>query len=110
MKRLEAFYGSPNVNELIALGDSYKRWVNFQRLCNSHEKLKAQNGIGDFQVEILKPRNFLAHAKPLLEDGVYIFKYRDEEYRFDENVSIELRKTIIRYKENFTEIIGILRE
>jgi hypothetical protein len=107
--RLASFIENPQVDEMINLSDSYKRWINFQRLSDSHEKLKTLNSVGDFTVEILKPRNFLAHSKPEInKDGAYVFQYQGEEYIFDDNVSSDLRKTILRYKQAFSSIISLL--
>ena len=107
--RLASFIENPQVDEMINLSDSYKRWVNFQRLSESHEKLRTQNSIGDFTIEILKPRNFLAHGKPETnKDGAYVFRHQGEEYIFDDNVSSDLRKTILRYKQAFSSIIDLL--
>jgi hypothetical protein len=91
------------------LSDSYKRWINFQRLFESHDKLRKTNSIGNFSADILKPRNFLAHGKPEInKDGAYVFRHQGEEYIFDDNVSAELRKTILKYKRAFSDIIALL--
>lgn len=107
--RLASFIENPHVDEMINLSDSYKRWINFQRLSDSHEKLKVLNSVGDFTVEILKPRNFLAHGRPEINsDGAYVFRHQGEEYIFNDNVSSELRKTILRYKQIFSSIVSLL--
>ena len=108
IKRTEAFKENPSIDEMIGLSDSYKRWLNFQRLCSFHKSLKDMDEIGDFNAEILQPRNFLAHAKPIVENDVYIFRHGEKEYRFDNAVSAELRRTIIKYKNEFTKIINLL--
>lgn len=107
--RLASFIKNPHVDEMINLSDSYKRWINFQRLFESHEKLKNTNSVGDFAADILKPRNFLAHGKPETnKDGAYVFRHQGEEYVFDDGVSSGLRKTILRYKQVFSDIITLL--
>jgi hypothetical protein len=107
--RLAGFIENPQVDEMISLSDSYKRWINFQRLFESHEKLKNTNSVGDFAIDILKPRNFLAHGKPeVSKDGAYVFRHQGEEYIFDDDVSSGLRKTILRYKQVFSDIITLL--
>lgn len=107
--RLASFIENPHVDEMINLSDSYKRWINFQRLSDSHEKLKVLSSVGDFTVEILKPRNFLAHGRPEINsDGAYVFRHQGEEYIFNDNVSSELRKTILRYKQIFSSIVSLL--
>lgn len=107
--RLASFVEKPQVDEMINLSDSYKRWINFQRLSDGHDKLKTLEVVGDFAVEILKPRNFLAHSKPEInKDGAYVFRYQGDEYVFDDSVSSELRKTILRYKKFFSSAIVLL--
>jgi hypothetical protein len=108
-ERLTKFLANPDINEMLDLSDSYRRWINFKRLCEKHDKLKSKDQIGDFNAEVLKPRNLLAHGKPeRYEGGVYLFRYQEEEFRFDDEASIRLRQTILRYKEAFSDILRTL--
>jgi hypothetical protein len=109
IKRLEEFNKNPRIDEMLDLSDSYKHWLNFKRLSESHEKMKNLKSVGDFEAEILRPRNSLAHGKPEFENGVYVFRHQGKEYRFDEDVSAELRKTILRHKKGFEDILDVLK-
>ncbi len=108
--RLAKFSERPDLNEMINLSDSYKRWLNFQRLWKSHEKLKGRNTIGDYDAEVLKPRNFLAHGTPEPhKDGGYLFHYQGKAFRYTDEVSLSLRQTILRYKQEFSNILKTLK-
>jgi CheY-like chemotaxis protein len=110
-KSLAAFIERPEITNMLALCDSDKRWQNFNRLWKSHEKLKEREKTGDYIVEVLRPRNFLAHGKSEShKDGGYIFHFHEKEYLFDNNISLELRQTILRYKNAFTEIIKLISD
>lgn len=111
-KALAGFIESPRTIDMIALCDSSaKRWQNFNRLWKSHAKLKGREKIGDYFVDVLRPRNFLAHGKPeLYSEKGFLFRHRGEEYYFDEVTSQELRQTILRYKQSFSTIITLIKE
>jgi hypothetical protein len=97
---------NPEVFEMLDMCDSDKRWQNFNRLRKSHDKLKGKDRIGDFTAEVLNPRNFLAHGRSELQkDGGYLFRFQGNEYRFDDEVSSNLRKTILKYKKAFSGIL-----
>lgn len=108
---LANFIGGPDTISMLALCDSDKRWQNFNRLWKSHRKLKERGKIGDYVVEVLRPRNFLAHGKPERQtNGGYLFRYREKEYHFDDTTSVKLRQTILRYKIAFSNIIDLIKQ
>lgn len=107
---LAGFIQNPRLETMQELSDSSKRWQNLKRLWKHHEGLSSRAGIDDFDAEVLKPRNSLAHGKPeYLDDGSCIFKYQGKEYRFDDEVSLQLRQKILKYKKNFLEIRDALK-
>jgi hypothetical protein len=96
---LDAFKAAPQVDTLLALCDSDKRWQNYARLKKVHPTLKA-HALGNYSTDILRPRNFLAHGVATrAEDGSFLFAYQGKEYRFDDNESVLLRRKIIEYKQ-----------
>lgn len=105
---LEEFGRTPNANEMIALCDSNKRWRNFNRLWKQHPKLKGGEKVGNYEAEILIPRNFLAHGKPEIQNDGYCFRFQGKEFFYNEEVSSNLRKKILAYKEDFANILRIL--
>ena len=105
-ERLTKFLASPEINEMLELCDSDNRWRNFVRVRKSHEKLNGKHGIGDYSLEVLKPRNFLAHGRPeMVDGGGCVFHYQGKEFYYDDDVSSQLRQTILRYKGAFIEIL-----
>lgn len=104
--RLDAFFENPQIGEMLSLCDSNKRWQNFNRLWKQHDGLKKRAKIGDYETEILNPRNFLAHGKPeLYREGGYLFVHRGNRFLFNDETSLILRQTILRYKVAFSEIL-----
>lgn len=105
---LADFAQAPSIEGLLALCDSDKRWSNFNRIKKRHDFLKSRT-FGNYQSDVLKPRNFLAHGIPeKLDDGTLRFTHRESTYHFNEQVSEQLRKAIIQYRDVFTEIRNIL--
>lgn len=108
---LNDFIEQPNAVGMLALCDSDKRWQTFNRLRKAHIKLKGKEKPGNYVQDILRPRNFLAHGKPEpRENGGYLFRYKDKEYYFDDEVSQGLRQTILRYKNVFSSFIDLIKE
>ncbi len=111
VEALNSFIDTPNTDAMLALCDSDKRWQNFKRLQKAHTRLQGGEQLGNYAQEVLRPRNFLAHGKSEFhENGGYIFRYQGKEYRFDDEVSLELRQTILRYKNTFSSLIKLVQE
>lgn len=110
IEALREFAEQPTTDSMLSLSDSDKRWRNFNRLCKRYDKLKKEKEtLGDYVEDVLKPRNFLAHGKSERDEkGAYLFRYRGKEYTFNNETSLELRRTILRYKNKFFDIIEIL--
>lgn len=109
-ERLHAFLENPAIIEMLNLCDSSKRWQNFNRLWKQHEKLRSRGRVGEFDKDVLGPRNFLAHGRPLYrDDGSVLFSHQGREYLFNADNSLKLRQTILQYKVAFSEIRTILR-
>lgn len=107
---LDAFIKQPDVFGMLALCDSDKRWQNFNRLRKVHAKLKGKKKLGDYVQDVLHPRNFLAHGKPEShENGGVTFRYREKEYYFDDEISLELRQKILVYKNTFLSLIDVIK-
>lgn len=104
------FEQAPSIEGLLALcaDSSTKRWDNFKRIKKRHDYLKSRS-FGNYQSDVLKPRNFLAHGVPeKLDDGTLRFTHRNASYDFNDQVSEQLRKMIIQYREVFTDIRNAL--
>lgn len=109
LEALSVFKEAPSIDGLLHLSDSDKRWQSFNRVKKHHNLLKDNSLTGDYQKDILSPRNFLAHGVPERKiDGSFLFRHRGKVYTFDDGVSQTLRKKILEYKSAFTEIAGIL--
>jgi hypothetical protein len=108
-RRLNDFIENPGVTEMLELSDSNKRWQNFNRLSKAHDQLRGQPRVGDYVEEVLKPRNFLAHGRPVAsQNGGYTFDYRGNEYHFNDTTSLQLRRTILEYKSALDRILGAI--
>lgn len=107
--RLVEFSKSPELKTMLDMCDSNKRWENFNRLWRYHGDLKEKERIGDYKAEVLDVRNALAHGKPEIRDGGYLFRHHNKEYFFTDESSSELRKTILKYKREFSSVLNLLR-
>ncbi len=101
--KLQEFKAAPTVEGMLLFCDSYKRWLLFKSIMKIHPSLKGIQ-IGDFNQEVLSPRNYLAHGTGQMIDRGYVFRYLDREYLFNDDVSLALRKTILEYKKTFESI------
>lgn len=100
---IEEFIKNPSVALLLKLGDSSKRWENYKRLADL-EKEYFHAEIGDYQADVLKPRNFLAHGRPIAVEEGQKFLHLGKEYIFNDRVGIDLRILIGKYRERFSKI------
>lgn len=108
-ERLDTFIECPQVREMLSLCDSNKRWQNFNRLWRQHEELRNRQRVGDYESDILVPRNFLAHGKPVYgANKSFSFIHRNREFQFNDAISLALRQTILTYKTALSEILQIL--
>ncbi|PHS30781.1 MAG: hypothetical protein COA95_07630 [Methylophaga sp.] len=97
--------GSEDIVSLLENLESAKKWNICQTLSKQLETLNV-NDIGDYQTEILKPRNFLAHGIPeLQDDGSLLFKHYGKEYIFSDEESILLRQKLQYYSLQFEDIL-----
>jgi len=102
-KKLATFKGAPTLDAMLRMCDSYKRWLTFKRLAQKLAVAK-DAGVGDYFKEVLDPRNFLAHGTPRQSNDGYVFAYAGKEYSFNTKVGLELRKTILDYRNKFQEL------
>lgn len=108
--RLDKFIETPQVNTMLSFCDSNKRWENFNRVKKEHSRLNSAIKLGDYVSEILHPRNFLAHGRPKKnDDGGLSFSFNGKEYVFNDAVSLQLRQKILIYKDEFANIISLLK-
>jgi len=108
-RKLELFRENPSVDGLLELCDSSKLWQNFNRAKKQVGALKIVT-IGNYEDEILGPRNHLAHGIASAEqNGDVRFSHRNNDYIFNETVGTELRKKIIEYKGAFRAIEAALQ-
>ncbi|MFH1636212.1 MAG: response regulator [Chloroflexota bacterium] len=106
---LDAFDKNPETAKMLDLCDSDKRWQNYNRLRKYHNKLRCRERIGDYAAEVLAPRNALAHGSPQSREEGLLFHYRGREFLFNDDTSLALRQTILRYKDTFSEILITLK-
>lgn len=107
---LIAFSENPQIDIMLSLCDSDKRWQNLNRLSRIDDRVKKMKTLNRYVEDVLKPRNFLAHGRPEFQkDGDHLFRYGNREYLFSEETSMNLRKTILEYKSEFRRIIDAIK-
>jgi hypothetical protein len=106
-KNLAAFKDAPTLDAMLAMCDSYKRWLSFKRVAKNLAATKDAN-LGDYAAEVLQPRNVLAHGTPRPSGDGYVFAHAGKEYTFNTKVGLELRKRILDYQGKFEKIHATL--
>jgi hypothetical protein len=107
LKKVGEFKSAPSIEKMLVLCDSYKRWTAFRSLMKRLPAL-AEFKVGDYNADVLKPRNHLAHGTPEQTADGYIFRHDGGEYVFDEKGSLALRTTILGYSDTFDAILARL--
>jgi len=104
-ERIALLQGTTKIDNLLESLDSTKKWNICKSLSNQIEGLNIQ-AIGDYQAEVLKPRNFMAHGIPEpQEDGSLLFTHFGKKYIFSDEESIQLRQKLQHYSDQFDEIL-----
>lgn len=87
--------------------------IKSQILKNFLEKLVDEFNISNifeiiksYEEQVIQPRNSLAHAKPVIENGKLIFKVNEK--IFDENEFQSLRQNLLTHRDNFTDLKALL--
>lgn len=91
--------------------DSYKRVDVVTGLCKNHLHLEPhKEKIEEIKI-VLKWRNALAHQRPKLQDGVYIFEPNEgTQENFDAAMTRELRKKIREHREFLITLMVAVRD
>lgn len=105
LKRAEEFLAAPTTESMLDLCDTMKRWNNFNRIKKVHSTIKDLE-IGDYDNDVIHPRNFLAHGIPSPRaEGGFLFKFRGREFIYQDDTGIKLRQKIVEYRKTFSEIL-----
>jgi len=107
--KLQACAESPTANSIATLSDSSKRWDNLCRLKKKHAKLNDVT-MPQFAADLLFPRNCLAHSIPRREGSNLIFHFGGRDFVYNEQTSIQLRQTILVYREHLRKMELLLKE
>ena len=107
--KLEVCAASPTADGIAALSDSSKRWDNLCRLKKKHAKLRNVT-MPQFATDLLFPRNCLAHGVPRQEGSNLIFHFSGRDFIYNEQTSIQLRQTILGYREHLKMMEQLLTE
>lgn len=104
-EKISKLEGSEDILSLLENLESAKKWNVCQTISKKSHELNV-NAVGDYQTEILKPRNFMAHGIPELQkDGSLLFKHYGKKYIFSDEESILLRQKLQYYSVQFDEIL-----
>lgn len=106
IQQAETLRDTNNISELMTLLDSAKKW----NLCKSISKvsqIRSLDKFDNYQAEILKPRNFMAHGIPIeLDNGSLKFIHCGNDFIFDDNESISIRRKLQFYSIGFDNILS----
>ena len=93
-----------DIKQLLKLLDSANRWHLVKSLAKDVSDIDFY-GLGDYQKDVLNPRNHLAHGVPKTEQDALVFSHGNgKEYRFTEEKSTSLLKLLDKYSKHFVKI------
>ena len=99
-----------NIDNFLKYCDSARRWYLVKAILTEIDK-KALSCLGDYQADVLHPRNFLAHGIPeSTENGLKFSRAGGDSYIFNEDESIKLRHALGTYAEKFRSICSKLEQ
>lgn len=89
--------------------ESYHRWIAIKDICKDSENLNEyQKNVEEFDKEIIKVRNKLAHIREEVgKDGKKTLKSTldgSPDFIFDDALCIDIRSKIIKYSDTFNKI------
>jgi len=112
-------YTELGFNNTFPFIEAYRKWKIFRQLLKEYQKTKSNSVIANFikqnssySDEVINVRNKFAHAKAIEINGKTKLKgqYGKEDFEFDKNACIQIRKNLIKHKNNFSmlrEQLGI---
>ena len=112
--RFNAKYQEIGFDSLFHSIESNRKWRIFRNLMKEYGKQDTDQIITDFLYanktyfeQVIDIRNKFAHAKEEEKDGrlVLMGQYGKEDFEFDNEKCIEIRKNLIQHKKNFEELI-----
>ncbi len=107
--RVESLEVVGSMVSLLPFCDSNKKWNLFRSIGKKHPDIDLSL-FGDYVIDILKPRNFLAHGTPeKQDDGSFLFTHRGESFEFNDNASAELRNYLKSYSEQFNGVLELVK-
>lgn len=106
----DEFAKAPTIGNMLDLCDSsFPIWSLSNSMCNRHPSLEEFN-ISEYENEILKPRNALAHGIPNTEeDGTQTFVHREYEFQYTDKAAEKIRHDLKKYKGVFKDIHNKLK-
>jgi len=109
-EEFEEFAKDPTIERMLDLCDSsFPIWSLSRSMCNRHPSLEEFN-ISDYENEILKPRNALAHGVPnTAEDGIQTFVHREYKFQYTDKTAEKIRHDLKKYKGVFRNIYDKLQ-
>ena len=97
---IQTFSENPSIKQMLELCDSsVPIWHLAQSLRKQQPQLKDFD-ISNYEEEILKPRNALAHGVPEIQaDETQIFKHGKYEFNYSREVARQIRTDLMKYKD-----------
>lgn len=103
----------------IKFMEANRKWKLFRTSLKEYNKIKNNGEIKSFLNhnktyfdDVIDVRNKFAHAKSEDKDGKLVLKaqYGSEDFLYDENTCIEIRKKLITHRNNIEELNKILKQ
>ncbi len=97
--------------------EAARKWKIFRELLKQYNKSEESEYIAAFLIknstyssEVIEIRNKFAHSKAMEKDGKTVLKgqYGREDFEFDDDACVAIRKQIIAHSDNFNELLNHL--
>lgn len=97
--------------------EAYRKWKIFRELLKELNKTEKSDELanilainGTYNDQVIDVRNKFAHAKAITENGQTALKgqFGKEDFHFDQDKCIEIRKNLIAHRDNFDSLLKYL--
>ena len=106
-RKVQKFSKDPSIQKMLNLCDtSYPIWSLVKDLIAQDPSLQGFD-ISEYENEILKPRNTLAHGIPRSQaDGIQFFVHKKDKFEYSEQSARKIREDLKRYKNIYEEMLN----
>lgn len=106
-RKAQKFSNAPSIEEMLNLcNTSYPIWSLAKDLIERHPSLQGFD-ISEYENEIIKPRNILAHGVPRSQKkGTQFFVHKKDEFEYSEESAKKIRENLRKYGNIYENMLN----